>query len=235
MAHEYSYFRAEGLSLEALETVKESQAELVSLKTKLCAKFGANQIMGGYRKDMGHFHVVAFHFRPGQKVPDGWQLTREQRGADGALQYTFALPAPNSPDAFHVASLCGLMERASRHDSLERVFGVERFMRDHPAGEFETAFVRQGYLADATLAKGKIRGPAVLGAGATPPGKTADPIYTMDLAGSTYIRVPNRPGTDDPVVTPPDAVRMSYDQMLKADKAEQDIRNQPREYGVYGC
>jgi hypothetical protein len=234
---EYSYFLAQGLSLEAFDTMKESKEEFVSLKTKLCAKFGANDIMGGCR-DGGRFEILFFHFRAGQKVPDGWKVNNEQRGRDGALQSTFAVPAPNTADHFYMANMCGLMERASRHILLEDIFGAEWFMRDVTAGAGESAFVRQKYVGDPGP-KGQVPGPnASYDGSTTSPGtKTADPMAAMELDGKMYIRVANRPGTEEPICTPPDAQRVSYEDMLKADKAEWDRRHPPRNYNdmSWGC
>jgi hypothetical protein len=224
---EYSYFLADGLSLEALDSVRESAAELARLKTKLCTTFGADDLMGGYRKEEGRFHFTAFHFRAGQKVPQGWKINNEQRDREGNLMGTFALPAPNTADAFHMASMGGLMERASRHDCLEGVFGTDRLMRPHGAGTYETAFVRQSMIADSSVPTGKTWGAGYFGGAKTSPGSTTDPILAVELDGKTYFRVPNKLGTEEPIVTPPDAIPMSYEKMLEADKAETDRRNKP--------
>jgi hypothetical protein len=235
MMKEYSYFQADGLSLEALDTIKESKATLAQLKTKLCAKFGASDVMGGYREELGHFHFTAFHFNAQQKVPDGWKTLNQQRSQNGALQGTFALPAPNSPDAFDVASIGGLMERASRSDSLEGIFGV-RFMREHPAGKFEEIFVRQSAMADGPEPKGKIWGTPMWGGSSPSAGKTWDPIVAQELDGKTYLRIPNKPGTEEPAVIPPDAIPVSYEKMLAADQAELERRRKPSPYDLcWGC
>jgi hypothetical protein len=234
---EYSYFLAQGMSLEAFETIKESKAEFQSLKTRLCAKFGANDIMGGYRKDEGRFRILFFHFRADQKLPDGWKVNNEQRDKDGALQCTFAMPAPNTPDHFYMANMCGLMERASCHMLLEDVFKAEWFMRDVTAGAGESAFVRQKFVGDPGP-KGQIPGPNPSYERQDSPGsKTADPMAAMELDGKMYIRVANKPGTEEPICMPPDAQRVSYDDMLKADQAEWDKRHPPRNYNdmSWGC
>jgi hypothetical protein len=232
---EYSYFLAQGMSLEAFETMRESKAEFQSLKTKLCAKFGAHDIMGGYREDEGHFRILFFHFRADQKIPEGWKVNNEQKDSSGALQCTFAMPASNTPDHFHMASMCGLMERASRQMGMESIFGSEWFMRDDAVGTSETAFVRQRFLSDPGL-KGKIPQSNV-NYGGYGSGRVCDPLSAMELDGKMYIRVPNKPGTDEPICIPQDAQRVSYDDMLKADQAEWDKRHPPRNYNdmSWGC
>ncbi|TAL37855.1 MAG: hypothetical protein EPN97_04485 [Alphaproteobacteria bacterium] len=225
---DYSYFLAQGMSLEAFDTMKESKAEFESLKAKLCKKVGANDIMGGCLERGGRFEIVFFHFRADQKVPDGWKVNTEQRDQDGALQCTFAMPAPNTPDHFYMANMSGLMERAARHMLLEDIFGAEWFMRDVTAGAGESAFVRQKYVGDAGP-KGKIPGPNPSYERQESPGsKTADQMAAMELDGKMYIRVANKPGTEEPICAPPDAQRVSYEDMLKADQAEWDRRNMRR-------
>jgi hypothetical protein len=56
-----------------------------------------------------------------------------------------------------------------------------------------------------------------------------NPIDYMQLDGNWYLRIPNKPGTAEPQFTPPDAVPVSYDDMLKADQKEYENRyNRPR-------
>ncbi|MEZ0224995.1 MAG: hypothetical protein ACAH83_10610 [Alphaproteobacteria bacterium] len=220
---DYSYFMAQGLSLEAFDTMKESKAEFESLKAKLCAKFGANDFMGGYDENEKRFRMISFHFRADQKVPDGWKERSEQRFSNGALQCTFAMPAPNTPDHFYMANMCGLMERASRQMGLHDIFGVEWFMREGVEGKIENAFVRQRYLNDPGP-KGKIS-QTNINYGGSGGGKVCDPLSALELDGKMYIRVPNKPGTEEPICAPPDAQPVSYEDMLKADQAEWDRRN----------
>ena len=56
------------------------------------------------------------------------------------------------------------------------------------------------------------------------PGRAADPIASLELCGNMYLRVPNKPGTEEPVFTPPDAVPVSFQKMLQLDKEEMDAR-----------
>jgi hypothetical protein len=48
----------------------------------------------------------------------------------------------------------------------------------------------------------------------------SDPLDAVKLDGNWYIRVPNKKGSEEPVFIPPDAVPVSYSQMLTIDSAE---------------
>jgi hypothetical protein len=216
--------------------VKESKEEFATLRKKLCEKIGADDVMCGYRADTGDFRFVSFYFSANHKPPEDWKILNEQRGNDGRLQCTFAMPEPGSPAAFDMASMGGLMERAARHDSLEKVFGVERFMHAHDAGSFENTFVRQTLMHDDKIATGKIWSTEASGYAPAAAGSTADPITAMALNDKIYFRVPNKPGTGEPIVTPPDAIPVSYEQMLKADADEMDNRRKPSPFDMcWGC
>jgi hypothetical protein len=135
------------------------------------------------------------------------------------------MPREGSPDHFHMASMGGLMERASRLSDLEGAFGCgEMPMRPHPAGQFETAFVRQSFMQGGPQPCGRLWGPGTGIGGAGQPGRAADPITPMELCGKIYLRVPNREGTEEPVFTPPDAIPMPYEKMIEIEKAEYDRR-----------
>ncbi len=233
---EYSYFRADGLSLAALDTIKESKEEYDALRRKLCDRFGANEVMAGYDPITGHMSFLAFHFRANQKVPEGWKTINEQKSKDGALQCTFAMPAAGSPDAFHMANIGGLMERAARLTDLEGVFGCRMEPRAYPAGTFETAFVRQSFMTNGPGPIGKLYGQSLGIGGSGSPGTASDPIVSMEINGEVYIRVPNKPGTEEPQMLPPDAAPVSYDEMIRTDKAEYDRRmGQSLQSRGWGC
>lgn len=216
MHPEYSYFRAAGLSLEAIETAEQAKEELARLKRELCRKVGAEDLLGGIRPGQDHFVIIAFFFDPEKPLPEGWVPKMNSPG--------FATPPPGSAEAFLVASMCGLMERHSRRSYLEEIFGCgEMPKRNLPAGSYDTHFIRwsnilgvkeTGYTAD----------PGTTVSGSSSPMTSADPLTYVKIADSWYIRVPN----DDngkPRFTPPDAEPKSFAEMIDIDqKAHQPPR-----------
>jgi hypothetical protein len=240
MFAEYTYFRAQGQSLSAIETVEEAKAELCELKEKLCRKFGAESVSGWVDRDTERFSVQSFLFRAPQKPPEGWVDSI----SGGALKATandniHALPAPGSADNFHVAGMAGLMERAGKRAALETALGSGKMpMRDVPEGNYSNIFVRYRTHIDPANPPAKPDGTQVDGTRGVvgmSGGKVriADPLAYKELDGAWYIRVPNRPGTEIPVFTPPDAVETGYDAMLAADRAEQQQRFNKLRASVY--
>jgi hypothetical protein len=235
MPAEYSFFRAEGESLSAIETVEDARRELEALKAKLCAKFGADEVGAWLEKDTGRFTVRSFYFMPPSEPPEGWVETQKpQMSYDKSrVVVKFAKPADGSPDHFHVASIAGLMERHAKNWRLEDVFGCgEMPMKDLPAGEYSGQFVRQATFKDPAnrLPEGTLRDKVTMCFGSNSACRGSDLIDYMELAGTWYIRVPNKKGADSPQFIPPDAVPVSFEGMLKAERAELDKRNGPRSY-----
>jgi hypothetical protein len=217
---EYSYFRAEGFSLEAIQIVKEAQEEMRAITRRICAPSGAGGIVGGYDAALGRYDITAFQFWGNNRPPEDWETIAEGKG--GA---TLAMPRPGSKDHFNMVCLCGLMEQAYRHATLEGVFGCgDMPRRAHPAGDFETVFVRTRLMREDGSDKGKVYGEAAGLRGAAAAGESRDPLSHAELNKAFYIRVPNRPGTEDPAFVPPDAVPVPLDRMLHADQAEMTAR-----------
>jgi hypothetical protein len=237
----YSYFRAEGASLSAIETVLESKADLKVMEEKLRKKFAAEYV--SYRfDDAGRFAIRFFDFGEAKDPPEGWVIKNRQMSYDGTRQEALlAMPGPGSPDAFHVASMAGLMERAVRLSRLEGVFGCgDMPIREMPAGKYSGAFVRTSNIAEMNTgenAAGTIPDTTTFMFGSNSAIRGSDPLDAAQLDGNWYIRVPNKKGTEQPVFTPPDAVPVSYEKMLEADKAEINRRNPPRNYYdmSFGC
>ena len=76
---------------------------------------------------------------------------------------------------------------------------------------------------------GKLRDKNTACFGSNGASSMGDPVEYMKLDGNLYIRVPNKPGTDEPQFAPADALRMDYDRMLELDRTEYDLRyNRPR-------
>jgi hypothetical protein len=225
MMREYSYFRAEGASLSAIETAQESRVELEAMKDKLCKKYGAEYV--SLRSDEnGRLTIRFFDFGEAKDAPDGWVITNRQMSNDGLRQeHLLARPAPGSPDAFHLASFAGLMDRACRQSRLEGVFGCgDMPMREMPAGEYSKAFVRssscKALMNTQETAAGTMPDTTTFMLSSNSAVCGSDPLDAVKLDGNWYIRVPNKKGSEEPVFIPPDAVPVSYSQMLTIDSAE---------------
>jgi hypothetical protein len=225
MMREYSYFRAEGASLSAIETVSESKAELEAMMDKLCKKYGA--VYASLRNDdNGRLTIRFLDFGEAKDAPDGWVIINRQMSNDGSRQDALlAKPAPGSPDAFHLASMAGLMERASRQSRLEGVFGCgDMPMRERPAGEYSKSFVRSScstaLMNTPENAAGTMPDNTTCMLGSNSPTCGSDPLDAVKLDGSWYIRVPNKKGSEEPFFVPPDAVPIPYRRMLEIDSAE---------------
>lgn len=241
MTREYSYFRAEGASLSAIETVEESRAELKALQENICKKFGAGYVSARFDDD-NRFVIRFFDFGEAKDPPEGWVIKNRQMSQDGERQEALlAKPAPGSADEFHVANMAGLMARAARNSRLEGVFGCgDMPMRDMPAGRYSGAFVRSATCEDRMKAPedapGKISDTTTFIFYSNGAGRGSDPLDAVKMNGSWYIRVPNKNGSDEPVFVPPDAVPVSYGDMIKADRAEWNRLHPPRDYDMsYGC
>ncbi|MBI1215798.1 MAG: hypothetical protein GC185_08270 [Alphaproteobacteria bacterium] len=231
MPAEYSYFRAEGRAVTAIETTLEAQRELKELKEKLCRHFGANDLMGGIDKDTGRFEVRTFHFRPGQAIPDGWEAQHQKGGGpDGeGIVASFAKPPKGAQEQFYIQGMAGLMERAARLSRLEGTLkSGEMPMKEIEAGSYSGSFVKYRTLEDAAApdAKpfGQLRDNVTMCFGSNGKGKMSDPIDALKLKGEWYIRVPNKPGTEEPQFTPPDSTPVGFEKMLEHDAAEQRER-----------
>lgn len=220
MPAEYTYFRAKGAALTAIETVKESAAEVAALEKRLARHFGADSLYGAFDPATGRYRVDHFTFLPPKTIPEGWLSQNEYNNA--------ALPPPGSSAHFHMAAVSGLMDRAARRMSLERLLGTDDMPpRDMPPGRYSTRFVRYESLEDdnePVKKPGSLMEKDVAAiSGAIGPAHVlrADPLAVLKMGDDWFIRVPNRPGTEIPHFTPPDSVPVPYEKMLEEDTAEQ--------------
>jgi hypothetical protein len=229
MPFEYSYFRAEGASLDAIETVEESKKEYEAQCQRLCKKFGAEDAWPRFDADTGRLTKVTFNFGQAENPPEGWIINNRQMSYDEKSQVAlFAQPAPGSADEFHVASIGGLMERSFGKSRLEKVFGTgEMPMKELPAGEYRGEFVRATSFKDRadTRPVGRLPDNVTGCFGSNCAIRSSDLIAAMQLDGQWYLRIPNKKGTEEPVFTPPDAVPVPFDDMLALDRKEYDARN----------
>ncbi|TAL37854.1 MAG: hypothetical protein EPN97_04480 [Alphaproteobacteria bacterium] len=234
---EYSFFRAEGLSLAAIETAEEARGEFFEQRKKLEKRFGARGIFTQMDKDTGRLKIDCFVYKRGDKAPEDWNIDWPKEDEDDSYLAS-GLPKPGSSDAFYLASMAGLMERSAKNMSIENIFGCgDMPMKELPSGKYHGEFVRWTSLEDSgpdAKRVGKLRDRMTICFGSNSACKSSDPIDCMKLDGDWYIRVPNLPGTAEPRFTPPDAVPVSYDRMLEADKAEYNNRYNPYRPGMSG-
>lgn len=220
----YTYFRADGLSQEQVESARAAQKEFDKLKKDLARRFGANDVMWRLDRDTRRLHIDSFHFTPAQEknVPAHWESDR-QTGQNGTLQAIFAQPPAGSSDAFFLADYAGLMQRACRRMRLENTLGCgEMPMRDLPAGSYETAFVRESHVKGAAQA-GHIQQNFSGIYGSNSACRSSDPVDAMRMMGSWYIRVPNDEN-GRPRFTPRDAAEVPIEEMIKTDNEERAAR-----------
>jgi len=227
----YSYFKADGASLDAVETMQAAKKEHEKMRAALCKRFGADDMMGGYDKGEGRYRFFTFYFSPANedKVPPGWEVTTRQTGSNGELQAIFAKPAAGSKDDFFVIDYCGLMLRAAKRSQLENLFGCgDMPMKELPAGDYHGAFVRNSnvnkdrynYNQDGI---GHIRDNVTMIFGSNSACKGSDPIDMLQMMGDVYIRVPND-AAGKPYFVPPDAVEVPLKEMLVLDRQERAAR-----------
>lgn len=226
----YSYFRAEGQSLDQVLTVEDAQRTLEKMKRDLCKRFGANELIGGFDAAKGRFRLTTFHFTPAQEgnVPPDWDVSNRQVSG-GELQAIFAKPAAGSPDDFFITDYCGLMERAARRSRLENVFGCgDMPMRERGAGHYHTAFVRDRVMNDKPNdynqdGIGHIKEHFGFMSYSNSATRGSDPLEVMEMLGNWYIRVPNDEN-GQPRMTPVDAVQVTVADALALDKEERAQR-----------
>lgn len=220
MTAEFSYFRAKGASLSAIETVLDARTELAQLKKQLTEQMGADEMMGGLRPGEERFEVIAFVYHKEEKIPKGWDMQRQMSG--DTLQAAFGLPPEGTKEYFNMKAMAGLMERHARNARLEYIFDTgEMPRRSLPAGNISMSFVRYTTAEDATKpAPGSLRDSVSFMGYSNSPTTGSNPLDFKKLNGAWYIRVPNREGTEEPIFTPPDAVKTGYDDMIANDMSE---------------
>ena len=230
---EYSFFRAEGLALAAIETAEEARVDFYAQRKKLEQRFNSRGIFTSIDSDTGRFKVDFFVYNRHDKTPEGWDIdpADEQEGSLAS-----GMPKPGTSDDFYLANMAGLMERSAKNMRIENVFGCNEMpRRELPAGKYHGEFVRHNSLEEAgEKPVGKLRDRTTGCFGSNGGCNMGDPIDYMQLDSEWYIRVPNVPGTATPRFTPPDAVPVDYEKMLEADAAQYNIRYNPHRSGMSG-
>ncbi len=236
MPAEYSYFRAEGLSLAAVETVNEARAELKDLRKSLVQRFNASDVWGSMYDDPDKYTIGEFLYHDEAKVPQGWEVRKQMNYDETRVDAIFAQPPAGSPDHFNIAAVAGLMTRAARMQRLESAFGIgEMPLRSLPAGRYSGSFVRYSSLEETRPPEGQeagvLRDYYTFMFASNSAVRGGDPIDHIKLDGNWYLRVPNDRETGVPVFVPPDAVPMAYAEMLKLDRIE-NMNRFPRPRGM---
>lgn len=225
----YTYFRADGLTLDRIETVEASKKELEKMKRDLCKRFGANEVMFSRDADTGRVRIREFYYAAAfeKNVPAHWE-SRRQMSSDDKVQAVFAHPPAGSPDAFFLADYAGLMHRAVRRMRLETVLGTgEMPMKEMPAGSYPGAFVRDRHVenvGDTNRRIGAIRDNVTFCFGSNSSCRGSDPLDAMEMMGHWYLRVPNDEN-GQPRFTPADSAAVSMADMMKLDNEERGARS----------
>jgi hypothetical protein len=217
----YSYFKAEGLSLEAVRMVQDAKETLEKIKDILRQKYNAADVFIG----QGEPRPVVFLYTAKAQVPEGWAVKNIQMGADGITEkFVIVAPAYNTTDAFNVACISGLADRALKQESLSAVLQSPDFpLKNLPAGQYYTSFVRHKDVAVGTPHQQYDEMIGRLKDNVSPYKRSTVPIAVQDLLDykkfqeDWYIRVPN----DDKgqaLYTPPDAVAVAYTDMRRVDE-----------------
>ncbi len=234
MPGEYSYFRAAGASLAAVEMVNEARAEVSALRNKLVASMGADDMMGGVGYGEDKFRMIAFVFHDEAKIPEGWKVDRQMSNDGTRLVAAFCLPPAGSAEHFNMVAMAGLMERASKMSFLENVLGAEKMPdRNLPAGSYSGSFVRyRTYEAGRPIsqAPGRLRDKWTVMSYSNSPVTRGDPLDHIKMVDDWYIRVPNKEYTAEPAYIPPDSKQMTYAEMSLLDQREDTKRNKRQSF-----
>ncbi len=234
MGAEYSYFRAEGLSLVAVETVNEARAELKSLRRNLTERYNAADVWGSLRD--GHYEIGEFLYHDEAKVPAGWDMRKQMSHDQQRVDAIFAQPPAGSPEHFNIAAIAGLMARAATLQRIEAALGIgDMPERSMPAGRYSGSFVRYSSVEGSVRVDGQeagvLRDYYTFMFASNSPVRGGDPIDHIKLDGNWYLRVPNIKGTETPVCVPADAEKIEYAEMLKLDRIE-NMNRFPRPRGM---
>jgi hypothetical protein len=219
----YSYFKAEGLSLEAIRMVQDAKETLEKIKDILRQKFKAEDVFIG----QGEPRPVVFLYTAKAQVPEGWVIKNIQMNADGtAEKFVIAAPVYNTTDAFNVACISGLADRALAQESLPALLQSPDFpLKNLPAGQYYTSFVRHKDVAVGTPHQQYDEMIGRLKDNVTPYARSNVPITVPDVLdykkfqNDWFIRVPNDE-KGQALYTPPDAVAVDYMTMRRVDEFE---------------
>lgn len=216
---EYSYFRAEGQAKEvaaaAVQAHHDHNARLYSLKLSFYAD----------RVDYNDPDNYSILYHAAHVVPADLYVSRIDTDAEGKETAVHALPRPGSLAEAKMLEVIDKLEAAHAAQQLEAAFGIADMPAKHlPPGEYETAFVRQRTVKDATQQAGGVPQTGKIEVSSRRGGIVADPLQAMRLDGQYYIRVPND-AEGRALFTPPDSILMDYRDMLALDDVEKALRH----------
>lgn len=207
---EYSFFRAEGRSLEAVKAAATAREDAQKIGSELKRRYGA--------MDYAAFGTGTFVFRPGQALPENFTLGHVQKDSKGEDECVFAKVTPGTPDEFIVDTATRLIKELYAK-TLEKALGSgEMPQKIYPAGTYEPAFVRDHTIQGEGKA-GMLRDPLMFVFGSNGATSSVDRLVSLQILDDWFVRVPND-ATGKPVYTPPDALAMTYDEMLELDRAQ---------------
>lgn len=223
---EYSYFRAEGLSLSAVRRVVNAKNTIGKIEKSVCSIF--TTVDCRIEKDAIHIQ-----FPSDAHVPQGWTIVEHRLyGTEiGITNRPYAVPPVNAREALLLEQMHSLAGQALRERKLEDIFCCGNMpAKTLPAGHYSDRFVqqqewkepthpammrREGYLTEqfskCTYSASTYMKP--------------DNLTFLEISGEYYIRVPN--GTDGkPVFLPPESVHVALSDMLDLDRTEFQHRRQ---------
>jgi len=220
MANEYSYFKAEGQSLAVARTVSAANEACDALKRSLSAKFNAEVYVTNRR-------LPTFVFQSRRPLPADWII--RETDSDSPPRYHIAEPAAGSADEAFILDVVKKFRIHQQQGTLETVFGCgEMPMGSIAAGRYSRSFVMQerlespdymSYKSTNNKRQGMLSDHVTICFGSNSPIIFSDPLDYMKLGDDFYLRVPND-ANGVPHFSPPDAVSVDFDEMLKLDYAE---------------
>ena len=218
-ACEYSYFRAGGMTHDAILAVVDARAALEVMRKDISQRFGAYNMF--YDLHEGSCRIQSFGYNREQDIPAGWQ--KVEHG-----QVTFRrMPVDGSADHFTLLSHQGQLTRHLRRSDLGFFLDIPAMpVKQLPAGYYSQRFVRkETYTSEARTYVGPKPEPenhGIYKEGGDPlPSATKTVDYQQAVTflkydGVYYVRVPND-AKGQPVWTPPNSAPVGYNDMLALD------------------
>lgn len=218
---EYSYFRAGGVTSDAIDLVIKARADMESLRHELAQRFNAYNMF--FENVDGACRIICFGYNDQRDIPKGWEKVPYG-------QVTFrCMPPEGSADHFTLLSYQGRLTRALRRTDLGFFLDVPPLpVKAMPAGYYSQRFVRkETYVSEFRAYIGPRPEPQDHGNykedGDSLPNDTKQVRYQQAIKflkydGVHYVRVPND-AQGQPVWIPPDSAPVSYGEMLALDNA----------------
>ena len=229
---EYSYFRAQGQSLIAVEKVEAANKAWEKMQQKIRDRFGATDILTSCDRNVP-FRIIGLLIKK-EKTPDDWQQTSSIINQD----LNVVRPPKGSEDAFFLDVLEAQMARHMAQNTLHKALNIpEMPMKKLPAGSYSSSFVRKvthiAPYAAFNVAEpwdhGKAQDKYFIG-GSSVALSNSDPVCHHRYGDDYFIRVPND-ASGQPLFIPPDAMAVAYDEMLDIDRKDYNKRRPRMGFG----